>query len=104
MFALKPYSDKASEAFPFKVTFTDKYGDSKSMCVVSYIEDPAVLALLTKGLVKYDFVIEALPSVTPGMLTLNGYVGYLRRLYAYTKKEVTREKVITYTEVVTEEY
>lgn len=100
MFALKPYSE--TEAFPFKVTFTDKFGDTNIKLVVSYIEDPAVIALLTKGLVKYDFTIEALPAVLPGMLTLNQYVGQLRRLYSYTKKKVTREKVITYTETVIE--
>lgn len=108
MFSFRPWSEKDSDAFPFKVTFTDKYGDSRTVYVVSYIEDSAVIALLTRGLVKYDFTIEALPDVSciPSGYnnSLNQYVGLLRRMYAYTKKNVTRKKIVTYTEVVTEEY
>lgn len=108
MFSFRSWSEKDSDAFSFKVTFTDKYGDSKVVYVISYIEDPAVIALLTRGLVKYDFTIEALPDVScvPSGCnnTLNQYVGLLRRMYAYTKKTVTRKKIVTYTEVVTEAY
>lgn len=108
MFSFKSWSEKDANAFPFKVTFTDKYGDSITVYVVSYIEDSAVIALLTRGLVKYDFTIEALPDVSciPSGYnnTLNQYVGLLRRMYAYTKKTVTRKKIVTYTEVITEEY
>lgn len=108
MFSFRSWSEKDSDAFSFKVTFTDKYGDSKVVYVISYIEDPVVITLLTRGLVKYDFTIEALPDVSciPSGCnnTLNQYVGLLRRMYAYTKKTVTRKKIVTYTEVVTEAY
>lgn len=105
MFAFKSYSEEASTSFMFKVLFTDPVGDQHIMFVYSYIEDPAVIALLTKGIVKYDFTIERWYSETPVAMThsLNQYVGKLRRMYAYKKETVTRKKVVTYQETITVE-
>lgn len=102
MFAFKPYSEEAGASFMFKVLFTDPVGDQHVMFVYSYIEDSAVIALLTKGIVKYEFTIERWYSETPTALThsLNQYIGKLRRMYAYKKETVTRRKVITYPETV----
>ena len=107
MYKLAPFKEEYSKNFFFIISVMDP-SDKKNynFVIYSYVEDPTVIALLIKGLTKYTFAIHCCgnekPQITEDgyMMSINQAATFFRRLRFYEIKNVTRRKVIEWTEKV----
>lgn len=107
MIKLLPYEPPT--VYYFEVTFIDPSDSNISLVrnIYSYIQDIDVIAAIINYSTKYDYTLQYVgtaPTLPQSKhLSLNQAVAYFKKLRFYTKKEIQRQKVIAYTEIVTEE-
>lgn len=107
----KLINDFACDKYYFVIRMIDPAdNEAINFVMYSYVDDPAIIALLIKGLTKYDFEVIPKGTTEPrgitkvSIMSINQAVTFFKRLRFYALKSEVKSKVISWTEITEVEF